>query len=258
MRAWHSILGVSSLLVLLTGCALMPGSRQADLSGAWQLDAGTSDGSSIPRVSGHVVTLVIDGSDVRGNAGCNIYSGTMTIRGGGVSFASMSMTEMGCEPDAMALESAYAAALSLVTDAKVDGDRLTLSGIGTELRFARQAAVVDAKLVGTRWLLDTLVSGETASSTLSTGTEAVLELRADGTLSGSTGCRTFDAHYAAGGGQLAISDLIIDDRACSGPVGTQDVLVLAVLDGASSVRIEGDRLTLSASTGNALGYAARR
>ena len=48
------------------------------------------------------------------------------------------------------------------TRAAVDGDDLVLTGDGVRLRFTPVAPVPDSPLEGTRWVLETLVEGETA------------------------------------------------------------------------------------------------
>ena len=54
----------------------------------------------------------------------------------------------------------------------------------------------DAEPIGMAGVLDSLISGEIVSSTV--GAEATLQLSADGTLSGSTGCRAFSDQFTAG------------------------------------------------------------
>lgn len=93
-------------------------------------------------------------------------------------------------------------------------------------------------------MLDGLVDGDAVSSTIAGAAPGILELREDGTLTGSTGCRTFDGRYALDGSTLAISDLVTDDRACP-DLAAQDEHVLAVLDGEVTVAIDGPQLTLT-------------
>jgi heat shock protein HslJ len=116
--------------------------------------------------------------------------------------------------------------------------------------------VADASLVGTHWLLTTLFQGDAASSVLG---QAWLRLDADGTLSGSTGCRGFDASYTVGGDRLEITGLVNEDNACEPADVTQDQLVLDVLRGGIRFAIDGQQLTLTDSGvvgGSGLGYTA--
>ena len=85
-----------------------------------------------------------------------------------ITIGEMSMTEMACLPDEVnQLEMAYLAALGRVESARNDGDALTLTGMGVELSFEAQVPAPDASLTGTTWVLESLTSGGTASSGVS-------------------------------------------------------------------------------------------
>jgi len=215
----------------------------ADLDGSWTLVRGTHDGAAITPVPGSVVTLSIDGTDVGGTAACNQYGGTIERDGTSISIGALSMTEMACAEPIMALESAYLAALPLVTAATRVGDALTLTGPGVELEYTLVPPEADAELVGTTWTLESLVSGDAVSSVMG---DATLLLADDGTLSGSTGCRLFSAGYAVDGTTLVVDDLMVDMRACDETVAAQDDAVLAVLGADPTLSIDGSRLSLRA------------
>jgi heat shock protein HslJ len=230
-----------ALAVLTTACGLF--GAPAELDGMWTLTRGTHDGAAITPIPGSAVTLSIDGTDVGGTAACNQYGGTIERDGGSISIGALSMTEMACAEPIMALESAYLAALPLVTGATRVGDTLTLTGPGVELEYALVPPEADAELVGTTWTLESLVSGDAVSSV--TG-DATLLLSDDGTLSGSTGCRLFSAGYAVEGTTLVVDDLMVDMRACDETTAAQDDAVLAVLESDPTVSIDGSRLSLRA------------
>jgi heat shock protein HslJ len=109
------------------------------------------------------------------------------------------MTEMACEEDRMASEAAFLAALPRTTSVARNGDSLVLTGPELELRFALVAPVANANLIGTTWILDSLVSGEVASSTV--GEHVTLALNGDGTISASTGCRDITGRYTIAEGR---------------------------------------------------------
>jgi heat shock protein HslJ len=189
------------------------------------------------------VSLAIEGSTVGGIAACNHYGGELDRDGAGLSFGAMTMTEMGCDEPVMALEAAYVAALGRVEAAARDGDRLRLSGPGVDLEFAIVPPLADADPVGTDWVLESLILGDAVSSVVG---EARLRLDADGTLSGSSGCRGFDASYRIDGGTLEVRDWIIDMSTCDDAAADQDEHVQAVLEGPMTIAVSGDRLTLMA------------
>ncbi|HEX6147421.1 MAG TPA: META domain-containing protein [Acidimicrobiia bacterium] len=104
---------------------------------AWLLESGTLDGSAIPILDTHPVTLVFEEDGAGGTSACNQYFGDYSISGSAISFDEMTQTEMACVPDqVMDSEARFLEALSRVEAFTVSGDSLTLSGDGAELVFA--------------------------------------------------------------------------------------------------------------------------
>jgi heat shock protein HslJ len=168
-----------------------------------------------------------------------------------VTFSNMVMTEMACEEPMMTVESAYHAALAAVSHVARSGDELTMGGEGVELVFSLLPPVPDEALEGTRWMLDSLIQGDAVSSVQG---DAWLILEADGTMTGSTGCRDLSGRYVVSGDQLMWTDLRAEGE-CSADLELQDRMVIGVLE-QPIVAIEGNRLTLSQPDGTGLGYLA--
>ena len=223
-----------------------------EVEGEWHLTGGTADGAELPQPPGARATLEFTGDEARGTAFCNSWFATARPEGSALVFDGIGQTEMGCAPEVMAAESAYLAALGGVRTVALRGDGLVLTGGGVELRFSRVVPVPDSPLAGTRWVLDTLVDGETASSVLG---DAQLDLAPDGTVTASTGCRTIGGTWRADGDSLVL-DAPYDAFGCLPPADRQDEHVLGVFAARPIVTIEGDRLTLTAPDGRGLGYRA--
>lgn len=237
------VAAVLSAALALAGCDLfMPPAAGGDLDGEWTLVGGTHGGDPVPIPDGAPITMTIDGTEIGGRAACNIYGGEIDVDGDRIAIGAMSMTEMGCDGPIMEAEAAYVAALAAVERWSRDGDRLTYTGEAVELTYELVPPTADADLVGTRWVLDSLVDGDAVSSTMG-GEPATLTLRDDGTLTGFTGCRTFDGHYELGEGDVQVTQLVNDDRACP-DLAAQDEHVLAVIGDRFAYEIEGDGLTL--------------
>ena len=232
------------LMLVLTGCSIVSGGATASLDGEWQLRDGTNQGQPIPIVAGSRITLKVDGTQVGGSAACNIYGGTIEIHGSSVVISALSMTEMACEEDRMASEAAYLAALPRTTTVERNGDSLVLTGPELELRFALVAPVADANLIGSTWILDSLISGEVASSTV--GERVTLELNGDGTISASTGCRDVTGRYTLTEGRVQVTLDPYDTIGCAAEIGSQDTHILKVLSAGFGVAIDGERLTVTA------------
>lgn len=247
------------LVLLLAGALALAGcgtgsapSDGADITGEWQLASGTTLGAELLLPPGTTATLALSGGEANGVAFCNRFSASYELDGSSFEISDIGSTEIGCEPAVMAAESTYLAALDVVDTAVLDGDDLLLTGPGVELRFGPVPVGPDSPLEGTRWVLDTLVDGGTASSVLG---EAQLELAADGTMTASTGCRSIGGTWRSEG-DLLVLDAAYDSFRCPPPADRQDEHVLGVFAARPIAAIDGDRLTLTADDGRGLSYRA--
>jgi heat shock protein HslJ len=133
---------VAVLALALTGCAAGSGTApeteeatpMTDLTGEWQLTKASDADGSMP-VRGVPVTLAVNGTDVAGQAPCNQYSGSIDLGDDGVAFGPLTRTKMACGEPRDALENRYLDALASVTESRLSGDELTLSGPDISLRF---------------------------------------------------------------------------------------------------------------------------
>lgn len=257
---------MSRLLVVVLGMALTAcgspavspsASSSAEIEGSWELTAGSVDGAAIPLVDGHPITLTIRGSTIGGRAACNEYGGRVVATGGGIELAELMSTGMACLADGvMEAEAAYMTALGTVRAIGRDGGSLVLRGPATELRFAGLPEPPSAELVDTRWTLETLFVGDVASPPM--GEPASIELRSDGTLTGSTGCRSFSGEWIERGEQILATTLTMDDRACPAELAEQDGHVIGVIGDGFVPAVADGLLTLTDPGGVGLVYRADR
>jgi heat shock protein HslJ len=250
----HRALLLLATSLLIAACADSPGraSPAPGITGAWQLVGDVPRAAALP--AGARATLDVGNGQVGGTSFCNHYGGTYQLDGDSLVVDGLGGTDMGCEPGIMAAETAYLRALAAVRTASVEDGELVLTGPGGELRFAPVAPTPERELTGTRWVLDTVVEGGTASSTV--GEPAVLELRPDATFTASTGCRSLDGSWRSSGDAVLFDDYAYDTFGCAAPVDRQDQHVLAVLAGGPLAVVDGDRLTLTGADGRALVYRA--
>lgn len=272
IRARRSIITTAAVALLLAACGGLDGpdgtgdadrgpDGDLDLDGAYELQRGTGPDGDVPRVPDAPVTLVIEGSRWGGTSACNSYGGEVRVDGAQVATGGFAVTEMACmDPDVMASEAAYLAALTVVDRVAVDGDTLVLTGPDTELVFTPQANEPDAALRGTTWVLTELIDGDGPDGAVSSvAAEAELVLDEDGRLAGSTGCNRLMSGYALDGDALTLAGPVATTRmACVDEATTaQERHVLEVLEaGPLTVEITGDRLHLSAPDGRGLAYRA--
>lgn len=246
---------IAVVAIILAACGTNePLGPPAGLDGSWQLTSGTHQGTAIEPIATHPVNMTFDGSEVTGTAACNRYGGTFDTTGSEISFSEMIRTEMACFPtEVMDLEDNYLTALLSVTGVSVTDGLLVLSGDTTTLEFEELPPVPTADLLGTVWVLDGLVSGDSASSV--GGDRATLELFSDGSLLGATGCRTVTGTYVESAGSIETPTLSAEGE-CPDDLSSQDSHVISVLGGLFRAEVDGQRLTLTQSGGEGLTYRA--
>ncbi len=223
------------------------------IDGSWVLTNGTIDGTAMALLVDYTITMVIGGGEVGGRAACNSYGGFVAISGESFRVEALAWTEMGCEPAPMELEAQFLQGIGLVDTAVRSGDTATLTGDGVQFIFAVEPPVPAAELIGSTWVLDTILQGDTASSTISSAQPATLRLDPDGTFTGSTGCREISGDYVVTGALLQFSSWGADGT-CPGDIESQDNSVVSVIESDLKVAIDGTRLTLTAPGGEGLSY----
>lgn len=226
------------------------------LTGAWALLEGTSGGAPIDIPAGGRATLVVEETTLGGTAFCNGYGGEYDLDGSTLLLSGLGGTDMACTSDLMTAEEAYLTVLrGGRLDVSLEEGELVLRADEGTLRFRSLPPVAVSDLVDTRWVLESLVTGGTVSST-AVGA-AVLELRSDGTVAGSTGCRRFTGTWDTFGDEVRFPDFGFDAVVeCPVELASQDAVVVSVLEG-FTVSIDGDVLTATGG-GTTLVYRAAR
>ena len=257
-RPWHSAL---ALAVVLAACGVNQGPAPSEpnasepvVIGDWVLAGGSIDGVDAPVLDDHRITLTITGRTIGGTAACNGYGGEIVMEADGLHLRNLAQTEMACEEPAMAAELEYMNALARVRAFARDGEELVASGDGVELRFAAVPPPPTAEVVGTRWVLDTLLVGDVAASPM--GEPATLELHEEGTFSGSTGCRHFAGEWTERGDQIHAPSWGMDETECRADLMDQDSHVVSVIGDGFIPSVEGELLTLMDPGGVGLVYRA--
>lgn len=224
-----------------------------DPEGPWQLTAWSINGLPLePELTDDArITLVVEGSNISGQSACNHYFGAFTLADGRVTLGGLGGTEMACAEPIMALETSYLARLAQVDAARKDGEDLVLTGPQLELRFAPLEPPPTADLVGTEWILDSLVRGDAVSSTV--GRPAMLVLDADGSFGASTGCRSLSGKYVVSGDEIELVELGAEGD-CGADIVEQDGHVIDVLEGGFRAVVDGQQLTLTGDGGVGLVY----
>jgi heat shock protein HslJ len=244
------IAALAALLVVAacngTSASTTPSVPPVDPVGSWLLVKATAGGQPLVLRDNAQVTFNVDGSQVSGRSACNQYFGEFTVVDGKVTLGGLGGTEMACEEPIMALEAAYLAGLAAADTARMDADQLVLTGPGTELRFDRLEPPPTGEMIGTQWLLESTVQADAVSSTV--GEQATLTLHDDGTLEGSTGCRTLTGRYTIDGAEILATELRADGE-CPDDVFAQDSHVIEVLGDGFQAVVDGQKLHVTSPGG---------
>jgi len=212
---------------------------------------GDVAGVAIPR-GDFRITLLLDDGTAGGVAACNSYGGSFTADDGFIQFGLMSQTEMACAEPAMSAEQIFLRGLSAVDSYTVAIDHLTLTGSDVTLVFAIIPPIDAAPLFDQRWVLESLILGDAVSSVQGDG---FIFLTEEGTLSGSTGCRTLQGVFIVAADEIVPTEFGAEGD-CPQEMGQQDSHFIKVLEGGFRALVEEDRLTLMDPEGSGLQFRA--
>ena len=241
------------LLLLVGGCgddARTGG--DGELTGRTFLSESiTEAGQDRELVAGTRISLdfTTDGQ-VSANAGCNHLFGEVTITSERLEVGPMGGTEMGCDPQRHAQDEWLMGFLQSSPTWLLDGDRLTLTAGETEIVLLdREVADPDRPLQGTRWLVDTIISGDAASS-MWAGTEGSAWFVVVGErFTASSGCRYFEGNVEVGEDTLRFGEVVQTDPMCGEEYREVDDAMQAIFGGEVEYSIEAGRLTFTQSGG---------
>lgn len=208
--------------------------------------AVTDDGQPHDLVPGSQVRFTFDDKTMGITAGCNNLSGDYALDGDRLAVGPIGGTEMGCSAPLMDQDTWLAGLFE--RPVTVGGDPLTFT-IGTVvLELAdREEVSPDRPLVGTRWRVDSLVSGDAVSS-VPNGVEAWLEIAEDGTLTVNTGCNQGSGTVTVDDATLTFGPLATTRKLCKFTNnGGQEVeqTMLEVLVGETTYQIEEQSLSIT-------------
>ena len=252
-------------LVLTVACAQSepsepnpapPAGDDVVADGVWRLESGRGGSGEIATGHGPEITLEIADDKASGSGGCNSYGGGVSIAGSSFDVREFAVSEIACEPAIEEAERRYLDAVYAAETIAVSGETLTLTGRDTQLVFRRVPPLDTKPLTKTAWILESLVEGDTVSSTGAAAQPARLELSRDGTFEGTTGCRTFTGSWTTSGDVVEVTQMVFSG-ACK-RAAEQDAHVAAVIATGFRARVRGDRLELTSDKDDlGLVYRAR-
>lgn len=205
-------------------------------------------------LAGTQVRLTFSEGRLGAQAGCNHLSAPYRLDGGAldVSGEGMAMTDMGCDPARHAQDEWLAEFLGSSPRADLDGDELVLTSPTATVRLLdREVADPDRALVGTLWQVDTVLTGDAASSVPDAAT-VTFQLPEPGVFRiAAEGCTSATGSASVDGSMITFGDFNLDAIGCPPPWAE---VVEVLRSGEVGYSVEADRLTLEAGS---LGFSAR-
>jgi heat shock protein HslJ len=212
-----------------------------------------------PLVAGTRIELTFsaDGK-VGGQAGCNHLGGDAHLDGGKLIVGDIAMTDMGCDAGRGAQDSWLVAFLGAKPAFALTGDKLVLTGGDVEIRLTDRTTVdPDRPLAATTWVVDTILSGQTASSLPAGAAEAYLVFDGAGLFSGFTGCAHVEGTAQVRDGKITFGSPDGFGATCAGSGALRTAMDGALLHGPVTYTIVATHLTLTGPTGAGLGLHAK-
>ncbi|MEV4637537.1 META domain-containing protein [Actinoplanes sp. NPDC049548] len=237
----------------ITGCGGQGGdaARPSDSSGLWDRTFVSADDAGRQLVPGTRVRLTFTPGTVAAEAGCNHLTGRLAVEGDRLVVTDVGGTMMACSPERMNQDTWLTTFLQQRPRWELDADTLVLTTGDDRLRLVDvRSAEPDRPLAGTRWSLESLVEGESASS-VPRGADVRLTF-GDGRVEGSTTCTDFDGAASVGQGTISVSRLTTRARKCAAELEALDEKVRGRLSGEISFRIRGDKLALTRADGRGM------
>jgi heat shock protein HslJ len=194
---------------------------------------------------------------ITAQAGCNSLFGDVTFEQTKLAVSGMGGTDMGCDKARHDQDQWLSTFLTEAPAWALTGDELVLTGKDAEIRLIdRHVANPDKPLLNTRWVVESMLDGETASSVPAEMKPAELIFLADGTVSGYTGCNQLTGKATQSPGKIKFEGIGTTKMACGGVTDAIERNVLAVLDGEVTVKVEADMLELKHPSGKGLAFRA--
>ncbi len=250
-------LAAGALLLVLSACIEPDGEASgAGFVGRTYLSTSvTEDGQPKPLVDGTTLTLTFTDGGISAGAGCNTMFGSGGIVEGVLVVESLAGTQMACDSALMEQEQWWGQFLVAEPAADVGDRALTLRTPTAVVAMVSAETVPDLPLDGTAWRLDTILSGETASS-VPAGVASSLAVSGGSLTVAVDDCRATVIPVAVSSTTITFDADGFAASSCSGDAAIVDAAVMAVFahDQVGYI-IDVDRLTISGRDGAGLGYA---
>lgn len=253
MKRQTLFLGPLIAATMLTACSsgAAPSAAAQTLEGKTYLSTAVQGKILAP---GTRIQLGFKDRQVNASGGCNSMGGPYTITGNRLSATQLITTDMGCDQARMQQDQWLAKLLGGAT-VSLAGDTLTIGDGSIQITLLdRKVANPDKPIEGTKWVLDGIVSGFTASSVPAGVTASIL--MANGHVDVEFGCNTGGGTVTVQANALTFGPIGMTKKACEPePMGVESA-VTGVLRNTVAYSIDADALTITADNAGLMFRAA--
>jgi heat shock protein HslJ len=220
------------------------------IDGPWTLTSYLTGTTQTPAASPAATLDLATGGAFAGTTGCNNLSGTWTGGADGAfTITPGPMTQRACvDPAGQAQEQALTSGLPKVTDSALSGTTLVMNDAAGAALFTWARG--PAGIVGSYTVTGVNNGKQAVVSTPATST-ATIQFGPDGTVSGNTGCNSFNGSYTVDGSSLEINpDVAATMMACESASQQLETQFLTALSEVASWERSGQTVTLRDPAGS--------
>jgi heat shock protein HslJ len=224
------------------------GGSGGTITGDWQLSSYASNGTLTDVPAGVTVTAVFAAGRINGTSGCNQYFGSYTTDGAKITISETGGTMMACPGPVMAVEQAYLANLGKAATFTATSTDLTMyaSDDTTILKYASTPVV---PITTGTFHVTALNNGSGGVVSVAAGVDLTATFGTDGTVSGFSGCNTFNGPYTLSGDAIKIGPIATTKMACAADAMTTEAQYLAALASSTTVELAPTTLGLRDASG---------
>jgi heat shock protein HslJ len=246
-----SRIGVPVLVLVVTGCSLLPGGGSPDVAGRDFVSTSvTVSQVEEPLVAGTEIRIGFsgEGAMLSASAGCNQFGAIYRIDDGILTITDGAVTEMGCEPDLAAQDDWLFSLLGAQPLVTLDVDVLLLQEGETTITLVdREVAEPDLPLIGPVWTVTSVVTADAVES-VPEGVTATMVFTDEGLVTVNTGCNSGSGAAEIRTNTIAFGDIALTRMACEGAAAAMERTMLRIL-GADVVAYSVDASQLELSIG---------
>ena len=232
---------------MLPALAWAGATQSTPLEGAtWRLTQVAPVDGSLQAVPGGIeASATFAQGSVSGSGGCNRYTAPYVVKEGKLTIGLAAATMMACPEAQATVEQALMAALETTVTYRIADGQLNLLDV-QERAVAVFKVQQSAVLQGVAWQATVYNNGRGGAVSLLDGSAISATFGADGLLSGSAGCNSYQAAYVVKDATITIQTPAATRKICAKPEGVmqQESEYLKALTTAATYTIQGQRLEL--------------